>query len=270
MLRRKNIKSLEEIEYIRQSALLVSKTLGMLAIEITPGVTTLHLDTLAEMYIRDHGAKPAFLGYNKFPNSLCISVNEQVVHGVPSHYELKEGDMISIDCGTYMNGYYGDHAYSFGVGELKPEVKKLLDITKESLYHGIAAFRAGQRIGDIGHAVQTHVEKYGYGVVRDLVGHGLGRNLHEPPQVPNFGRRGSGPALKDGMVLAIEPMINMGTKNVRLLNDKWTIVTADQKPSAHFEHDVAMINGKPEILSTFDYIYEALGMTVRQADEIIH
>lgn len=256
------LKTREEIELMRESALMVSRTLAIVAREVKPGVTPLYLDKLAEEFIRDNGGIPAFKGYgsknNPFPASLCISVNEVVVHGIPTNTPLQEGDIISVDCGVKKNGFYGDHAYTFAVGEIKPEVQKLIDVTKECLYLGIAQMVSGNRIGDISYAIQTHAEKNGFGVVRELVGHGLGKNMHEDPEVPNFGHRGNGPKLKEGMVLAIEPMINMGTKNVKQLNDGWTIVTADRKPSAHFEHDVAIIDGKPEILSSYAYIEEAL------------
>jgi len=256
------IKSEEEIELMRESALIVSKTLGEVAKVVKPGVTPLELDKLAEACIRDHGADPGFLGLYDFPNTLCISVNEMVVHGIPNDRPLEEGDVISVDCGAKKNGFYGDHAYTFGVGTIAPEVQKLLDITKESLYLGIEQARAGNRIGDIGYAVQHHAEKNGYGVVRELVGHGLGRDMHEDPQVPNYGRPGRGKKLVNGMVIAIEPMINMGTRHIRQLKDGWSIVTQDKMPSAHFEHDVAIINGAPDILSTFDYVYEALGLKI--------
>jgi methionyl aminopeptidase len=254
------LKSREEIELMRESALLVSKTLGMLAPLVKPGVTTLELDKLAEEFIRDNGGIPGFLGLYDFPNTLCMSPNEQVVHGFPTKKPLQDGDIISIDCGVKMNGYYGDHAYTFEVGEVAPEVKKLLEITKESLYLGIAQCRVGNRIGDIGFAIQQHAEAHGYGVVKELVGHGLGKKMHEDPQVPNYGKRGRGKKIQEGLVIAIEPMINMGTARVRQLSDGWSIITADKAPSAHFEHDVAVVDGKPEILSTFDYIYEALGL----------
>lgn len=253
-----HLKTREEIELMRESALLVSKTLAMLASEIRPGVTTLQLDRLAETFIRDHNALPGFKGLYDFPNTLCTSVNEQVVHGIPNNKPLKEGDIISVDCGVLKNGFYGDHAYTFAVGEIAEEVRQLLDVTRKSLFLGIEKARTGNRIGDISFAIQRYTEKFGYGVVRELVGHGLGRQMHESPEVPNFGKRGKGPLIKNGLVIAIEPMINMGTKKVRQLSDGWTIVTADGKPSAHFEHDVAVINGKPEILSTFDYIEKVL------------
>ncbi len=253
-----HLKTREEIELMRKSALLVSKTLGLMAELLEPGVTTLELDKKAEEYIRDHGGVPGFLGLYDFPNTLCMSPNEQVVHGYPSKTPLKEGDIISIDCGVKMNGFYGDHAYTFAVGEVAEDVKKLLTVTKESLYRGIAECKAGNRIGDIGFAIQDYAEKHGYGVVRELVGHGLGKEMHESPEVPNFGRRGRGAKLKEGMVLAIEPMINMGSRGIRQLSDGWSIVTSDRKYSAHFEHDVAIVDGEPDILSTFDYVEEAL------------
>lgn len=254
------IKTREEIEIMRDSALLVSRTLGLIAREVKPGVVPKDLDKLAEEFIRDNGGVPAFKGYRGFPATLCISINEAVVHGIPGSKALVEGDIISVDCGVKKNGFYGDHAYSFPVGEVKPELKKLLQVTKECLYKGIEQAVSGNRIGDISFAIQQHAEKNGYGVVRELVGHGLGKSLHEDPEVPNYGKRGDGPKLKDGMVLAIEPMINLGTKNVKQLEDGWTIITADGKPSAHFEHDIAIIDGKPEILSSFAYVEEALAI----------
>lgn len=252
------IKTREEIELMRESALMVSRSLGIVAKEVRPGVTPKFLDKIAEEFIRDNGGVPAFKGYRGFPATLCISINEAVVHGIPTDKALNEGDIISVDCGVKKNGFYGDHAYSFAVGVVKPELEKLLRITKESLYKGIEQCIAGNRIGDISYAIQQHAEKNGYGVVRELVGHGLGKSLHEDPEVPNYGKRGDGPKIKDGMVFAIEPMINLGKKNVKQLNDGWTIVTADGLPSAHFEHDVAIIDGKPEILSTFAFVEEAL------------
>jgi methionyl aminopeptidase len=260
------IKSLEEIELMRESALIVSKTLGMLAKEIKPGVTSLHLDRLAEAFIRDHGAEPGFLGLYDFPNTLCVSPNEEVVHGIPNNKPLKEGDILSVDCGALKNGFYGDHAYTFELGTVADETKKLLEVTKKSLYIGIEAFCHGNRVGDLGHAIQSYTESFGYGVVRELVGHGLGREMHESPEIPNYGKRGRGKKFSNGMVIAIEPMTNMGTKNIRHFSDGWTIKTADNQPSAHFEHNVALINGKPQLLSTFDFIYEALGI---ESDEEI-
>jgi len=259
-----HIKSREEIELMRESALIVSKTLGMLASEVTPGVTTLYLDKLAEDFIRDHGAIPGFLGLYDFPNTLCMSPNQQVVHGIPNNTPLQEGDIISIDCGALKNGFYGDHAYTFAVGEISNDVQRLLDVTRASLYVGIEQFKANNRVGDVGYAIQKFTEDAGYGVVRELVGHGLGRKMHEEPEMPNYGRRGRGKKFVVGMVVAIEPMTNMGTKNIKQLKDGWTILTADGKPSAHFEHNVAIVDGSPEILSTFDFIHEVLGI---QTDE---
>ena len=253
-------KTPEEIELLRQSALLVSKTLGMLASEIKPGVSSLHLDRLAEAFIRDHGGEPGFLGMYDFPNTLNMSPNAQVVHGIPTDEPLKDGDILSVDCGVFMNGFYGDHAYTFELGEVAPETKKLLEVTKEALYIGIAQFKLGNRVGDVGYAIQNHCEDHGYGVVRELVGHGIGRKLHEAPEMPNYGKRGRGKKFVEGLVVAIEPMINMGTKRIRQLKDGWTILTADGQPSAHFEHNVAIVNGNPELLSTFQYIYDALGI----------
>ncbi|MFS4416312.1 type I methionyl aminopeptidase [Maribacter sp. 2307ULW6-5] len=254
------IKTAEEIALMRESALIVSKTLGMLASEVKPGVTTLQLDALAETFIRDHGGVPGFLGLYDFPNTLCMSPNAQVVHGIPNDTPLEDGDIISIDCGVLKNGFYGDHAYTFAVGNVAPEVQKLLEVTKASLYVGIGEFKLGNRVGDVGHAIQEYTEKHGYGVVRELVGHGLGRTMHEDPEMPNYGRRGRGKKFVEGMTVAIEPMTNMGTKRIRQLKDGWTILTADGKPSAHFEHNVALVDGKPELLSTFHYIYEVLGI----------
>ncbi|MEK9851386.1 MAG: type I methionyl aminopeptidase [Flavobacteriaceae bacterium] len=255
------LKSIEEIELMRESALIVSKTLGLLAGAIKPGVTTLELDKLAYEFIKDQGAEPGFLGLYDFPNTLCVSPNSQVVHGIPNAEPLKEGDILSVDCGALKNDYYGDHAYTFAVGEIAPETEKLLQVTKASLYKGIAAFQVNNRMGDLGYAIQNHCEKEGYGVVRELVGHGLGKTMHEGPEVPNYGKRGRGKKFLNGMVLAIEPMINMGTHRIKQLKDGWTILTADGKPSAHFEHDVALINGRPELLSTFEYIYQELGIS---------
>ncbi len=260
------VKTSEEIELMRESALIVSKTLGMLAAEIKPGVTGLYLDQLAETFIRDHGAEPGFLGMYDFPNTLNLSPNAQVVHGIPSDEPLKDGDILSVDCGSLKNGFYGDHAYTFEVGEVAPETKKLLKITKESLYVGIDQFRIGNRVGDVGFAIQQYCEAQGYGIVRELVGHGLGKKLHEAPEMPNYGKRGRGKKFVEGMVVAIEPMVNMGTRRIKQLRDGWTILTADGKPSAHFEHDIALVNGKPELLSTFHYIYDALGIKSDEED----
>lgn len=251
-------KTVEEIALMREAAQVVSRTLGLIAKEIKPGVTPLFLDKIAEEYIRSQGAYPAFLGLYDFPNSLCISVNEQVVHGIPTEKPLQNGDIVSVDCGAKLNGYYGDHAYTFEVGEVQPEIKKLLQVTKECLEIGIAEACVGNRISDIGFAIQQHAENHGYGVVRELVGHGIGKSMHEDPQVPNYGKRGRGKKIQNGLTIAIEPMINMGTERVKQLNDGWTIITQDGLPSAHFEHDVAVVDGKPEILSTFKYVEEAL------------
>lgn len=254
------LKSLEEIELIRESALIVSKTLGVLASEIKPGITSIKLDKIAETFIRDHNAEPGFLGLYDFPNTLCVSPNAQIVHGIPNDIPLEEGDIISIDCGVLKNGFYGDHAYTFPVGNIDSKVEKLLQITKASLYEGIRSFKEGNRIGDLGYKIQSFCEDNGYGVVRELVGHGLGIVMHEGPEVPNYGRRGTGKKFLNGMVLAIEPMINQGTYRIKQLNDGWTILTADGKASAHFEHNVALVDGKPELLSSFQYIYSALGI----------
>jgi methionyl aminopeptidase len=251
-------KTAAEIEIMREAAQIVSRTLGKIAAEIKPGIDTLYLDALAEDYIRSQNAIPGFLGMYDFPNTLCISVNEQVVHGIPNKRILKEGDIISVDCGAIFEGYFGDHAYTFAVGKIKPEIRKLLDVTKECLYLGIEQATTANRIEDIGWAIQTHAEKHGYGVVRDLVGHGLGKSLHEDPQVPNYGKRGRGKKIMNGLTIAIEPMINLGTEKVVQAEDNWTIITADGLPSAHFEHDIAVVDGKPEILSTFKYVEEAL------------
>ena len=261
------LKSIEEIKLMYESAQLVSKTLGLLAKEIKPGINSLDLDKLAEEFIRDNGGIPGFLGMYDFPNTLCVSPNFEVVHGIPNKKPLENGDIISIDCGVLKNGFYGDHAYTFKVGDVSSEVQKLLDIALASLYIGIKEFKKGKRVGDISNAIQSYNETNGYGVVRELVGHGLGRSLHESPEVPNFGKKGNGKKFEDGMVLAIEPMINMGTEKVNFLNDGWTVETADKLPSVHFEHDVAMINGKPILLSTFDFIYESLGIKSDEENE---
>lgn len=264
-----HIKTLEQLEMMRDAAQVVSRTLGLMAKEVKPGVTTRYLDKIAEEYIRSQGALPGFLGLYGFPNTLCMSPNAQVVHGIPNDRPLEEGDIISIDCGSIKHGFYGDHAYTFEVGEVSPEVKKLLQVTKESLYVGIRQFRRGNRVGDVGYAIQKYCEAHGYGVVRELVGHGVGRKMHEDPEMPNYGKRGDGKKFKDGMVVAIEPMINMGTHRTKHLKDGWTILTADGKPSAHFEHDVALIDGKPRLLSTFKYVYEALGIESDEEEEFL-
>ncbi len=247
-------KTLEEIELIKESALLVSKTLGEIKKYIFPGALPIDLDKIAETFIRDNNATPGFLGMYGFPNTLCISINEEVVHGIPRNKPLNDGDIISVDCGVLKNNFYGDHAYTFPVGEISKEAQKLLDVTKESLYRGIDKLRVGNRIGDVSYEIQNFTEKNGYGVVRELVGHGLGKNLHEEPDVPNFGKKNTGPKIKNGLVVAIEPMINMGRKEVVQASDGWTVITKDKKPSAHFEHNVAVINGEPIILSSFDFI----------------
>lgn len=261
-------KTREEIELMRESAQLVSKTLGMLAPKIVPGAIPLELDKMAEEFIRDHGGEPGFLGMYGFPNSLCMSPNAQVVHGIPSKDPLKDGDILSVDCGVYMNEFYGDHAYTFAVGEVDADTQRLLTDTKESLYLGIREVVVGNRIGDIGAAIQEFTEARGYGIVRELVGHGLGRKMHEEPQVPNYGRRGRGKKIQEGLVIAIEPMTNLGTHRIKQLKDGWTILTADGKNSAHFEHDVAVVDGKPEILSTFQYIYDALGIEPEEYEKV--
>jgi methionyl aminopeptidase len=253
------IRTADEIELLRQSNLLVSKTLAEVAKLIKPGITTEELNKRAEQYIRDNGGIPGFLGYSKYPKTLCTSINSQVVHGIPDNTVLKEGDIVSVDCGVILKKYYGDSAYTFAVGEISDEVRRLLVTTKQSLFIGIEQAIEGKRIGDIGNAVQTYCENAGYSVVREMVGHGLGTKLHEEPEVPNYGKRGSGPMLKKGMVICIEPMINMGTKKIFQGKDGWTIKTQDNKPSAHFELAVAVNKDKADILSTFSYIQEVLG-----------
>lgn len=253
------LKTDEEIELLRAANQIVARTLAEVAKAIAPGVTTLKLDTIAEEYIRSQGAVPGFKGYGGFPGTLCVSVNENVVHGIPSNYALREGDIVSVDCGAVKDGYNGDSTYTFCVGEVDEEVKRLLRTTKESLYIGIEHAVEGNRIGDIGHAIQEYCEKRGYGVVREMCGHGVGRKLHEDPDVPNYGRKGTGPLIKNGMVIAIEPMINMGSKNIVIERDGWTTRTKDRKPSAHYEHTIAIHHGKPDILSSFQYVEEVLG-----------
>lgn len=251
-------KTNEEIELIRESSLLVAKTLAEVARNIRPGITTQRLDQVAEEYIRDHDASPGFKGYNGFPFTLCISPNEVVVHGFPSKRELKEGDILSVDCGVLKNGYYGDSAYTFAIGEISESLKRLLKVTHAGLYLGIEQAIEGNTLGDVSWAIQQHAEDAGFSVVRELVGHGLGRNLHEAPEVPNFGARGKGLKLKAGLVIAIEPMINMGQRFVVQERDGWTIRTSDRKPSAHFEHSIAVRQGKADVLSSFQFIEEAL------------
>lgn len=253
---------------MRESAQLVSKTLGMLAPHIVPGAIPLKLDRMAEEFIRDHGGEPGFLGMYGFPNSLCMSPNAQVVHGIPGNTPMKNGDILSVDCGVFMNGYYGDHAYTFAVGEVDQATADLLEATKASLYAGIREVTVGNRLGDVGAAIQEYTESRGYGVVRELVGHGLGEKMHEEPQVANYGKRGRGKKIQEGLVIAIEPMINLGTHRIKQLPDGWTILTADGKNSAHFEHDVAVVDGKPDVLSTFQYIYDALGIEPAEYEKI--
>ncbi|MDB5127748.1 type I methionyl aminopeptidase [Mucilaginibacter sp.] len=251
-------KSVEEIELIRESSLLVSKTHGEIAKVIGPGITTIELNKLAETFIRDNGGVPAFLNYNGFPYSLCISLNDQVVHGFPGKHVLVEGDLVSVDCGVILNKYYGDSAFTFAIGEVDENTKRLMRVTRECLDLGVEKAVVGMRIGDIGYAVQEHAEKNGFGVVKELVGHGVGTRLHEKPEVPNYGKRGAGIKLEEGMVIAIEPMINAGRAGVKFWDDGWTVSTVDKKPSAHYEHTVAVKKGKPDVLSTFSYIDKVL------------
>ncbi len=258
------LKTEDEIELLRQSNLLVGKTLAELAKIIKPGVTTKELDKVAEEFIRDHGAEPTFKGFpnpygSAFPASICTSVNEQVVHGIPSDVVLRDGDIVSVDCGTYMNGFCGDSAYTFCVGDVDEEVLNLLRTTKEALYLGIQNAVQGKRLGDIGYSIQQHCEKNSYGVVREFVGHGIGKKMHEDPQVPNFGKRGTGAMLKQGMCIAIEPMITLGERQIVMERDGWTVRTRDRKVAAHFEHTVAVRSGKADILSSFQFIEEVLG-----------
>lgn len=251
-------KSEEEVELIRKSSLLVGKTLAEVAKVLEPGKSTDDLDRVAEEFIRDNGAVPGFKGYNGFPKTLCTSVNNAVVHGIPNANPLKDGDIVSVDCGVLWDGYYGDSAFTFEVGTVSKAIKQLLKVTKESLLLGIEQAIEGRRVGDIGYAVQVHAETSGYGVVRELVGHGVGRSLHEAPEVPNYGKRGTGMLLKSGLVLAIEPMINMGSRRVKEAPDKWTIITQDNMPSAHFEHTIVVRKERAEVLSTFEYVEEVL------------
>lgn len=253
-----DLKREDEVELLRENNILVSKTLALVGEHIKPGVTTAELDKIAEEYIRANGATPSFLGYGGFPASLCISVNEQVVHGIPSGLIIKDGDIVSVDCGVYKNGFHGDSAYTFAVGEIGEKKRKLLEVTKESLIRGAAEAVVGKRTGDIAYAVQSYCEAHGFSVVRELVGHGLGRNLHESPEVPNYGSRGRGTTLKKGMVICIEPMINMGKKGVVFESDGWTVRTQDRQPSAHFEFAVAVGVGKPDILTTFEFIEQKI------------
>ena len=252
------LKTDEEVGLLRESNLLVSRTLAVIASEIKPGITTLYLDRIAETFICDNGAVPGFKGYGGFPNTLCTSVNDEVVHGIPSDYVLKEGDILSVDCGVILNGWYGDSAYTFPVGEISKELKRLLDFTRASLEEGVKAAIAGNRVGDISNAVQTMAESGGYSVVRELVGHGLGRKLHEHPEVANWGKKGTGPKMEKGLVICIEPMINAGKKETIQMRDGWTIKTADGSPSAHFEYAVAVDKGEADVLTTFEFIEKVL------------
>lgn len=253
------LKTDEEIELVRAANMVVARTLGEVAKHIEPGVTTLKLNQVAEDFIRSQGAVPGFLGYAGYPYTLCVSVNENVVHAFPSNYALREGDIVSVDCGAVINGFNGDSCYTFPVGEVSDDVMRLLKTTKESLYVGISKAVAGNRIGDIGHAIQEYCEKRGFSVVRELCGHGIGRDMHEDPDVPNYGRRGTGSLIKNGMCIAIEPMINLGSKNIVMEADGWTCRTKDRKPSAHYEHTVAIKDGKADILSSFQFVEEVLG-----------
>jgi methionyl aminopeptidase len=252
------LKTDEEVGLLKESNMLVSRTLAEIAALIKPGVTTLYLDSIAESFILDNGATPAFKGYGGFPNTLCTSVNEEVVHGIPSGYVLREGDIISVDCGVILNGWYGDSAFTFPVGAITEEVRRLLDYTRASLEEGVKEAVIGNRVGDISYAVQNKAESGGYSVVRELVGHGLGRKLHEPPEVANWGRQGAGPKMEKGLVICIEPMINLGKKETLQMRDGWTIKTADGKPSAHFEYAVAVDKGKAQVLTTFEFIDKVL------------
>lgn len=252
------LKTSEEIELVRAASELCSRTLGEVAKWIEPGVTTQKLDTVAREFICDNGGSPACLGYGGFPGTLCIEVNETVVHGFPSAYTLREGDIIGTDCVVELHGYHGDSCYTFPVGEVSEPVLRLLDVTKESLYKGISAAHVGRRIGDIANAVQTYCERHGYSIVREMCGHGIGRKMHEDPEVPNYGRRGIGPILRNGMCICVEPMVNLGSKNIVIERDGWQCRTRDRKPSAHFEHTLAMVDDYARVLTTFDYIEDVL------------
>ncbi len=253
-----HLKTEREIEIIKESSLIVGKTLGEVAKLIRPGIRCTTLDSVAETFIRDNGAVPSFKNYNGYPATLCISVNDVVVHGIPGQYELKEGDIVSVDCGAKKNGFHADYAYTFCVGHVAEEIRNLCEKTKQSLYNGIEQAVEGNRIGDIGYAIQSYVESFGYSVVREMIGHGIGRNLHESPEVPNYGTKGKGPKLKKGMVICIEPMINLGVRNIQVDRDGWTVRTADRLPSAHYEHMVAIRDGGTEVLSTYQYVEEII------------
>lgn len=256
------IKNHEELFFIKQSSLLVGKTLGEVAKHLRPGISLKMLDIIAEEYIRSNGGEPAFKGYRGFPSTLCISLNDVVVHGIPDNSEIHEGDVVSVDCGVKLNGMYGDYAYSFGIGEMNNDVQHLLDTTRKSLYIGIAQAVSGNTTGDIGHSIQDYVEKHGYSVVRELVGHGIGNMLHDKPEVPNYGKKGKGIKLEEGMVICIEPMINMGKKEIYQANDGWTIRTKDGKPSAHYEHMVIVRENQPEVLSTYEFIENSINNNI--------
>jgi len=251
-------KTTEEVELIRQSCQLVSKTLGLVGELLKPGAIGKEIDAQAEQFIRDHGAEPGFKGYGGFPATLCVSRNEAVVHGIPVDEPFKDGDIVSVDCGVYWNGFYGDAAFTFPIGDVAEDTMKLLRTTQDSLYKGIEQVKIGRRIGDISFAIQHFIRKYGYGIVKELVGHGVGKNLHEAPEVPNYGKRGKGFKLQEGLVIAIEPMVNLGTQEIRSLSDKWTVVTRDGKPSAHYEHTVAVGKDGADILSTHRFVEEAI------------
>ncbi|WP_185877207.1 type I methionyl aminopeptidase [Blattabacterium cuenoti] len=260
------IKTIEEIILIKKSSLLASKTLGMLTTKIKPGINTLYLDKLAKNFICDNGGRPAFLGLYNYPNTICASPNHQIVHGIPNKKLLNDGDILSIDCGVYMNGFYGEHAYTFEVGEVSENIKRFLNFSKKSLYIGISNCKSGNNIGDIGYSIQSFIEKKGFFIVKELVGHGIGKNMHEKPQIPNFGKKGKGMKLINGLVLSIEPMVNIGTSKIVFHKDGWTITTLDKRESSHYEHNVAIIDGIPCLLSTFSYIYNELNISSKEED----
>lgn len=253
------LKTPDEIAMMREACDLVSRTLGEVAKWVAPGVTTRKLDNVAREFILDNGGKPACLGYGGFPGTLCIEVNETVVHGFPSNYALRDGDMVGLDCVVELNGYNGDTCYTFPVGNVDPAVLQLMKVTKESLYKGIEACREGNRIGDIANVIQTYCERHGYSIVREMCGHGIGKSMHEDPEVPNYGRKGMGPLIKNGLCIAIEPMVNLGKRNIVIEKDGWQCHTRDRQPSAHYEHTVAILDGNTQVLTTFDYIEQALG-----------